>query len=207
MKKYFVTGIGTGVGKTVVSAILVEMLNADYWKPIQSGDIENSDTLKVKSLISNNKTVFHKEQFQLNNPLSPHASAKLDGIEMKLTDFIIPETDNHLIIEGAGGLMVPINQKPELMIDLIKYLNLEVILVCSNYLGSINHTLMSINTLQQYDINIKGIVFSGAQNPDSESIIEKHSNIPVLFRVPEISEISAETISNIANQINRGVFV
>ncbi|MEI7595445.1 MAG: dethiobiotin synthase [Bacteroidota bacterium] len=198
MKKYFVTGIGTGVGKTIVSAILVEMLKADYWKPIQSGDLENSDTLKVANLVSNNSTIFFKEQFRLNTALSPHASAKIDGIEIKLSDFKIPETENNLIIEGAGGLMVPINQKPDLMIDLMKHLDVEVILVCSNYLGSINHTLMSINTLKQYGVKIKGIVFNGTENVDSESIIEKYSLIPVLFRVAQYENITKERFAKIA---------
>ena len=202
MKKYFVTGIGTGVGKTIVSAILAEKLKADYWKPIQSGDLQNSDTMKVQSLVSSKEITFHPEKFKLNNPLSPHASAKIDGIEMQLSDFIIPETKNTLIIEGAGGLMVPINQKPDLMIDLIKYLGAEVILVCSNYLGSINHTLLSISVLLNFDIKIKGIVFNGISNFDSEHIIEKYANIPVLFKIPEIDIITSEKIKNIANSIS-----
>ena len=134
----FITGIGTGIGKTVVAAILTESLKADYWKPVQSGDLDNSDTMKVKSLISNDKTIFHSETFRLTHPFSPHKSAALDGIEISLNDFKLPETTNSLIIEGAGGLMVPLNDK-DLMIDLIKKLNAEVVLVIQHYLGSINH--------------------------------------------------------------------
>ena len=98
MKKIFVTGIGTNIGKTIVSAILTESLNADYWKPIQSGALMNTDTMKVKKLVSNKKTVCHPEIFRLSQPLSPHASAEIDGVAIKLKDFAVPKTKNHLII-------------------------------------------------------------------------------------------------------------
>src|SRR6202000_3413555 len=108
-KLLFVTGIGTGIGKTVVSAVLTEKLKADYWKPVQSGDLDNSDTLKVKSLVSNTVSVFHPETYRLTQPYSPHKSAAIDGISIEKEKFIIPQTNNHLVIEGAGGLMVPLN--------------------------------------------------------------------------------------------------
>src|SRR6478735_5116604 len=109
--RIFVTGIGTGIGKTLISAILVEKLKADYWKPIQSGDLHDSDTLKVKSLVSNDKTVFHPETYKLTQPYSPHKSAALDGIVIDEKSIISPATNNTLLIEGAGGLMVPLNDK------------------------------------------------------------------------------------------------
>src|SRR5215217_1449482 len=123
---YFVTGIGTGIGKTVISAILTEKLQADYWKPIQSGDLDISDSLHIKHLISNPKTVIHPERYRLGQPLSPHLSARLDGIEITTASIQLPEHDNHLIIEGAGGLMVPLNDT-ELIIDLIRHLSAKVI--------------------------------------------------------------------------------
>lgn len=118
MKRLFVTGIGTGIGKTVASAILVEALKADYWKPIQAGDLHQTDTMKVKSLITNNRSVFYPESFMLSKPMSPHAAAAYDNIKIKESDIIPPQHTNTLIIEGAGGLMVPLN-KNLLMIDLI----------------------------------------------------------------------------------------
>jgi dethiobiotin synthetase len=124
----FVTGIGTGIGKTIVAAILTESLKADYWKPVQSGDLDNSDTMKVQRLISNSKTVFHPETYRLTQPYSPHKSADLDGLVIDLNHFVLPQTDNTLIIEGAGGLMVPLNDN-HLMIDLIEKLDAEVVLV------------------------------------------------------------------------------
>src|ERR1700712_5119577 len=125
-KPLFVTGIGTGIGKTIVSAILVESLKADYWKPIQSGDLDNSDTLKVRSLVANKVSVFHPEAYRLTQPFSPHKSAALDGLVIDPLKIAIPQTTNQLIIEGAGGLMVPLNNN-FLMIDLIQQLNIDVV--------------------------------------------------------------------------------
>jgi dethiobiotin synthetase len=155
-KPLFITGIGTGIGKTIVSAILVESLQADYWKPVQSGDLDNSDTLKVKSLVSNSKTTFHPETYRLTQPYSPHKSADLDGIVIDPEKFIIPVTDNQLIVEGAGGLMVPLNND-FLMIDLIKQLNADVTLVVKHYLGSINHTLLSLDALNPSYLMVTGM--------------------------------------------------
>ncbi len=198
---YFVTGIGTGIGKTIVSAILTEKLKADYWKPIQSGDLAQSDSLTIESLISNHKTKIHPETYRLNNPLSPHLSAKLDGIEIALNQFKLPETENNLIVEGAGGLMVPLNNK-ELILDLIKYLNLEVILISQNYLGSINHTLLTINTLKQHHIIIKGIIFNGEANSESESYILNYTQINHLGYVPALRTLDKESIIEASKNIN-----
>jgi dethiobiotin synthetase len=193
MAKYFITGIGTGIGKTLISAILTEKLNADYWKPIQSGDLETSDSLTVENLISNTKTVIHPESYRLTQPLSPHLSAKLDGIEIDLCKINIPTTSNDLIIEGAGGLMVPLNEN-ELIIDLIKKLNVEVILVSQNYLGSINHTLLSINLLKQYEISVKGIIFNGDENLETERYIQQYAKIKKLGNVPGLKNIDKEKV-------------
>lgn len=193
-EKYFVTGIGTGIGKTICSAVLVEKLKADYWKPIQSGDLDQSDSLSIKSLISNTKTVIHPEKYRLTQPLSPHLSAKLDGIEIELKQLIPPTTQNTLIIEGAGGLMVPINEE-ELILDLIKNLAVEVIVVSQNYLGSINHTLLTINTLKQHHVKIKGIVFSGEENLESQRYILKYSGLHLIGRIPFLNNLSKEEIS------------
>lgn len=186
----FITGIGTGVGKTIVSAILVEKLRADYWKPIQSGDLDNSDTLLVKSLVSNPISKFHPEAYRLTQPFSPHKSAALDGIEIDPAKIIIPETDNQLIIEGAGGLMVPLNER-FLMIDLIKQLDAEVILISQNYLGSINHTLLSIEALRTRDIPIKGIIFNGEKDEWSEGVIMKQ-NLHLLGQISNQDGFSPE---------------
>ncbi|MCK4777836.1 MAG: dethiobiotin synthase [Actinomycetia bacterium] len=193
MKKIFVTGIGTEIGKTVVSAILVEALKADYWKPIQAGDLENSDTIKVKNLISNSETVFYPESYRLNRPASPHAAAAIDNVTIELRKILLPETQNNIIIEGAGGLMVPLNDH-DMMIDFIKHLNAEVVLVYKHYLGSINHTILSIEALKQRRMKITGIVFNGKSNPETEDIILRYTGIKLLGKLDEEESITKETI-------------
>jgi dethiobiotin synthetase len=187
-QQYFITGIGTGIGKTITSAIITEKLKADYWKPIQSGDLAQSDSMTIESLISNNQTVIHRETYRLTQPLSPHLSAKIDGIEIELNNFQLPKTENHLIVEGAGGLMVPLNDKA-LILDLVKYLKLEVIVVSQHYLGSINHTLLTINTLKQHNMSIRGIIFNGEENLESQSYILNYSDIKHLGNIPTLRKI------------------
>lgn len=180
---YFITGIGTEVGKTVAAAIVTETLEADYWKPIQAGDLENSDTHKVKRLISNKKTVFHENAFSLKTPMSPHAAAEIDGVEISAKEVKQPKTKNSLVIEGAGGLLVPINNK-ETIADLIRPEH-KVILVSRHYLGSINHTLLSVEALKSRNLTCAGIIFSGEENPSTESIIEKMTGLPVIGRIEQ----------------------
>jgi len=171
-KPLFVTGIGTGVGKTYVSAHLVETLKADYWKPVQSGDLDQSDTMKVRSMVKNQISVFHPETYRLTQPFSPHKSAELDGIVIDPEKFILPSTQNQLIVEGAGGLMVPLNDT-FFMVDLIGQLEAEVVLVVMNYLGSINHSLLSIALLQHKGLPINRVVFNGKKEAYSEDLIKK----------------------------------
>ena len=181
-KKYFITGISTEVGKTIVSAIFVEALQADYWKPIQSGDLQYSDTDKVKELISNNKSEFHSNSYALETPMSPHASAEIDGVEICLKEILEPETNNHLVVEGAGGLLVPLNNQ-DTILDLIQP-EYKVVVVSRHYLGSINHTLLTVNLLKEKGFDI-AIVFSGDQHPTTESIISKMTEVPVLGSIDD----------------------
>ncbi len=200
-KPLFVTGIGTWIGKTIVSAMLVEKLKADYWKPVQSGDLDDSDSLKVKSLISNNQTIIHPEAYRLTQPFSPHKSADIDGIEIDPNKFVLPQTDNTLIIEGAGGLMVPLC-KGFLMIDLIKKLGAEVVLVSQHYLGSINHTLLSAYALMEYGIPLKGIIFNSADDIYSREFILEHTSIKLLGQIPQYDELDKKAIIEAGNYIN-----
>lgn len=196
----FVTGIGTDVGKTIISAILVEKLKADYWKPIQSGDLDNSDTMKVQRLISNKQTVFHPEAYRLTQPYSPHKSAALDGVFIDPAKIILPETTNQLIIEGAGGLMVPFNDN-YFIVDLIKQLGAEVVLVSRNYLGSINHTLLSTQLLSMYKIPVRGIIFNGEIDESSEAIIAHHTQLPVLGNIHWITHVEPDELSSLTQLI------
>lgn len=181
--KLFITGISTDVGKTIVSAIITESLEADYWKPIQAGDLNNSDSHKIKKYISNSRTQIFENSYALNTPASPHLAAELDGIVIDLHKIIEPKTDNHLIIEGAGGVFVPLNEK-ECVIDLIQP-DYKVIVVSRHYLGSINHTLLTIEALQNRKINVAGIVFSGEENKSSETIILSKTGLKCIGRIEE----------------------
>lgn len=201
MKRIFITGNGTDVGKTIISAIITEHLKADYWKPVQSGELENTDTMKVERLVSNNKTVFHTECFKLNQPLSPHASAEIDGVQIRLEDFKVPNTNNHLVIEGAGGIMVPLTYDL-LIADLITHFSSSVIVVSRNYLGSINHTLLTIQELRRRNIPILGIVFNGEYTPQTENFILDFTKLPLLFRVNKEEQIDKQTILKYSKQIN-----
>lgn len=180
--KLFITGISTEVGKTVASAIVTEALEADYWKPVQAGDLDNSDSHKVASLISNTKTVIHSNSYALNTPMSPHAAAEIDGVKITLDQIIEPETDNHLVIEGAGGLLVPLNDS-DTIFDLIKP-DYKVIVVSRHYLGSINHSLLTIQALQQKGFE-PSIIFSGDEHPTTESIILEKTGVKLLGRINE----------------------
>lgn len=199
-KPIFVTGIGTGVGKTITAAILVESLKADYWKPVQSGDLDNTDTDRVRSLISNKKTILHPEAYRLTQPFSPHKSAALDNIVIDMEAINLPDTENRLVIEGAGGLMVPLNDT-DLMIDLIKKFDAEVVLVSQNYLGSINHTLMSVEILKHRGILLSRLVISGTPNESSESIIRKLTQLEIIH-IPQFTDLSRTSIQEFASTLS-----
>ncbi|MGA8852913.1 MAG: dethiobiotin synthase [Christiangramia sp.] len=182
-KTFFITGIGTEVGKTIVSAIVTEAMEADYWKPIQAGDLENSDSHKVEKLVSNNDSHFFENSYALHTPMSPHAAAEIDGIKIEVKKIKRPKTEKDLVIEGAGGLMVPLNDK-EVIADLISKEDV-VILVSRHYLGSINHTLLSIEALKNRGIENIRIIFSGDEHPTTEDAIKKLGKIEVIGRIEE----------------------
>ncbi len=194
---WFITGIGTDVGKTVASAIVVKALGADYWKPIQCGDLDNSDSLKVQSLTG---CAVHPEAYRLQLPMSPHAAAEAEGMEVTLDGFRVPKTDRPLVVEGAGGLLVPLNAR-ETVLDLIQSLAVPVILVSRHYLGSINHTLLSLEVLSQRGVPVAGILFNGEENPSTESVIVAQTGVSVLGRIPVLSELSPGTVAIAADQL------
>ena len=207
MKHIFITGIGTEVGKTVASAIVTEALQADYFKPIQAGDLENSDTHKVERLVSNSVTKFHLNAFALKTPMSPHAAAEIDQVQIKAEEVKRPTTTNdYLVIEGAGGLLVPINST-QTIADLIQQED-KIIVVSRHYLGSINHTLLTIEALKSRGLTCAGIIFSGERHPTTESIIEEMAQVPILGRIDqepyfdenvvrEYAEIFREKLNNL----------
>ncbi len=204
MIKTVVAGIGTGVGKTFIAAILAEALEADYWKPVQAGNLEFTDTDFVRQHISNSKTIFHPEVYRLSAPMSPHAAAAKDGVDIDLQKLTIPSTQNSLIIEPPGGLMVPLNQH-ELNIDLICQWRLPVILVSRNYLGSINHTLLTARVLKDYDVKVSGIIFNGEANPATETVILDQTGFDCLARINHEQEINKMMVKKYANQLKEKV--
>jgi len=201
---YFITGIGTNVGKTVVSAILTEALQADYWKPIQSGTIEGKDSETISDLISNSKTNIHPESYLLKQPLSPHFAAKIDDIDIELDKILLPKTTQDLIIEGAGGIFVPINET-HYVIDIAKKIECEIILVISNYLGCINHSLLSIDYLLRHHYKINALVFNGSFETEVKSAITNyHKDLPCI-EIPTIEKLTKDNIQLIAETL-RGKF-
>lgn len=190
----FITGTGTDVGKTLISAIIVEALKADYWKPVQAGFSEGTDSLFIQSVISNKQTVIHPEHYLLKMPASPHLAAPAEKKEITINEIIrhLPNTKKQLIIEGAGGLMVPLNEG-ELMLDLIKKLKARVIVVSKNELGSINHSLLTAHALRKEKINVVGWIFN-EEYKSYENDIANWTGFPVIAKVKYLPVISKETI-------------
>jgi dethiobiotin synthetase len=195
--KLFITGISTDVGKTIASAIITEALEADYWKPIQAGDLDNSDSHFIKSKITNQKSIIFPNAYQFNTPASPHLAAELDGITIDLKNIIEPKTTNHLVIEGAGGVFVPLNNT-DLVIDLIQP-DYKVIIVSRHYLGSINHTLLTIEALKNRKINIAGIIFNGDENTATETIILNKTGLKCIGRIENEPYFDQNVISEYAD--------
>ncbi len=201
-KQLFITGIGTEIGKTVCSAILTKYFKADYWKPIQSGDLHFSDSMKIKEWVSEN-VIIHPERYRLKLAASPHQSASEEGVLINSNDFKLPETQNNLIVEGAGGLMVPISDE-EFIIDLIEKLNLPVALVVRNYLGCINHTLLSLMALEQKNIKLEYLILNGIFPEDTERVICKNIQEETkIIRIPDIEKITKENIERITKQLEK----
>lgn len=203
MKQFIITGIGTDVGKTVVSAIVSEALQATYWKPVQAGDLENSDSIKISNLTKNVRVL--PEAFRLSQPMSPHAAAEKDGVEILPEQLNLPSVSENLIVEGAGGLMVPINSKGFLYADAFAMWKLPVIVVSRHYLGSINHTLMTIEILKQRGIEIEGIIFVGDENSTTESVILKNTGLRLIARIPMAKELNQAFILSEAEKIENQI--
>lgn len=203
MSGFFVTGISTGIGKTVVSAILVEALKADYWKPVQSGNLDFTDTDFIKEYTIHHQTL-HTEEYLFSEPVSPHLAAKLENKDIDIQHIKLPIVNNYLIVEGAGGLLVPLSQK-YLIKDLIIKLQLPVILVSMSYLGSINHTLLTIEALKQHNIPIAGIIFNQDHNIESENYILNYTGIKLLGKIPKTDTMSKGFIVQQADQIRKNL--
>jgi len=201
MTKIAILGIHTGIGKTIVSAVIAEALGADYWKPIQAG-LEERDTTTVSQLITNGMNRVHKEAVLLSQPMSPHAAAIIDKVDIDFKEFGWPQTNKTLIIETAGGVLSPMSADGTVA-DFVSHYQLPAILVVQNYLGSINHTLLCIEVLKSRDINLLGIIINGEENESSESFISQYGLVPVIARVPMFDAPDNEKIVSCAAQIKQ----
>lgn len=196
MSGIVVTGIGTDIGKTVVSAIVCEALQADYWKPVQSGGLDNLDSDFVK--MHTTKTRIIEPVKHLSQPLSPHEAARIDGVELTLSDFRLPSFVKTTIIEGAGGIMVPVNDQGLTFLDVFAHWELPVYLVTRHYLGSINHTLLSVEALRSRGIEIRGIIVNGPTSEHSERVYKHHYPEIPLTHIPELEDMSPTSIAKAA---------
>jgi dethiobiotin synthetase len=203
MKPIFISGIGTGIGKTVVAAVITEALKADYWKPVQAGYEPGTDSSLMSSLVSNPGTIIHPETYRLRLAASPHIAAKKENLRIEFSeimkDFKAIHSDRPLVIEGAGGLMVPLNEK-DFVIDLIREFDAKLVLVSRNYLGSINHSLMTAKLCRSYGLDVAGWVFND-QYMNYEQEIAGWSGYPILFSLPLFDSISKQAISDAAGKL------
>lgn len=201
MKGLFVTGTGTEVGKTVAAACLVKALGADYWKPVQSGYLEMDDTEEVRRLTN---CAIHEPGYRLEAPLSPHEAARLEGMSLDMDRFVLPETEGPLVVEGAGGLLVPINDEA-LMIDLIAALGLPTVIVSLSGLGTINHTLLSLEALRSRGLAVLGVVMNGPLNPANRKAIEAYGRVRVLGELTPADPLDAAAVSSMATTLDISV--
>jgi len=196
-----IAGIHTGIGKTLCSAIICQVKGWDYWKPVQAGDLDISDSKFIEKNVSNPLCKIHAEAYRLQTAASPHYAAAVDGIEIEPERFVIPSTTNGLVIETAGGLMSPL-AKNFVNIDLTAQLKLPVILVANYYLGSINHTLLSVEILKQHHISVAGLVFSGDKVVSTHDFILSYTGLPLLFSIPQMETTDAVSIATFAAGID-----
>ena len=202
--RIFVTSIDTNVGKTVCSSILCAGLGYDYWKPVQCGDLDFSDSMKVKSYSPLTKV--HAESFQLNAPMSPHEAAKLENMDISINDFKLPKSEE-IIIEGAGGVMVPLNYKGNMIVELASMFKAKVIIVFKNYLGSINHTLLTIDKVKSVGLDILGLLVVGDEVTSSERIIEDATQMNIIARIPIVDRVNQKWVKeqglNVKNKLDK----
>ena len=203
-KNIFVTGIDTDVGKTICSSLLVEALKADYWKPVQCGVEEGTDFKTVKNLVGNSQSFFHPEKYVFSLPKSPHLAASYEDVTIDLDEIRVPETKARLVVEGAGGALVPLNSK-DYIIDIAAREDMSVVLVTKNYLGSLNHTFLSVEALRQRGIKILGLVFNGTKDSVLEGFVSRRTDLPILFHVPVFSKLNQKSLCIFAKEVKESM--
>ena len=198
MKGLFVTGLDTGIGKTVASAVLLRALNGEYWKPIQCGDLDNSDTETVKKLVP--RVRIHRERFRLKAPRSPHRAAEAEQQNISLNDFKWPSTSKFLIVEGAGGVLVPLNDK-DYIIDLAVKFRLPVVVAARHYLGGLNHALLTVEGLLRRGLETVGFIFGGERDDHAEKFLQRRTGLPVLLHMDQAERLDRSVIEKYALEL------
>ena len=205
-RTFIITGTDTGIGKTVFSAALAGALNAYYWKPVQSGLEEATDSETVVQLAGLSRRNVIPESWRLNTPASPHLSAQIDRVEIDTDALAVPSVDAPLVIEGAGGLHVPLTRRTT-FIDVFARWRKPVILCARTGLGTINHTLLSLEALNRRNIPVLGIAFVGDHQPDTEKIIPELSGVRRLGRLPRLAQLDPDALRHaFRGHFNMNVF-
>jgi dethiobiotin synthase len=201
MTGVFVTGTDTGIGKTVASACLVRAWGAGYWKPVQTGIVTGDDdtaTVAMLAGLAADRTV--PSAYALQAPLSPHAAAELESVVIRLDAIALPTRPRPLVVEGAGGVFVPLNER-DLMIDLMARLALPVVLVARSTLGTINHTLLSLAALRARALPVAGVILSGPPNAGNRAAIEHFGQVRILVELPRVDPLDAAAVAHLAERI------
>lgn len=188
--RLFVTGTDTGVGKSYVAALLAAGLEAAYWKPVQSGAAADADWVRRVAGLPPERVL--PETYRLHAPLSPHEAARREGVQIEMSRFVLPQRQ-HLIVEGAGGVMVPLNDR-HLMVDLIAALGLPVLVVARSQLGTINHTLLTLDQLRRRGCPLLGVVVNGPSNPANCRAIAHYGAVPVLATINRRVELAPANV-------------
>jgi dethiobiotin synthase len=197
-KGFFVTGTDTNIGKTVLSSLLCAALPARYWKPIQTGAIEGTDRQAVRARTRMQDAASIPETYIFDDPVSPHLAARRAGQEITLETISIPQSDGALplVVEGAGGVLAPINRH-QFMTDLMQRLGLPVILAARSTLGTINHTVLSLQCLRSSRLEVRGVVLIGPENPENREAIEHYGRIRVIGYIPVLQQVDRETLLSV----------
>lgn len=207
-KGYFVTGTDTNVGKTVLSALLVAALDAVYWKPVQTGATQGTDRESVRTWAGASEERLLPERYIFDPAVSPHLAAREAGVRIDLDSFEFPDTHagRTWVVEGAGGVMVPLNER-ELMRDLMRRLGLPVVVAARTALGTINHTLLTLAALRDAHLDVRGVVLIGDENIENRRAIEQFGNIPVIGHIPLLESIHrAELLDVFEKHFDREAF-
>ena len=199
--QFVICGTDTDIGKTLISSFFVRGLNSFYWKPIQSGIGSESDSQAVRRLAQVNKAKIINEAYIFREPISPHWAAEIDQKVINFQLLNLPNVEGSLIIETAGGLMVPITRN-YLQIDQIKQWDIPVILVCKSGLGTLNHTLLSVEALKKRNIKIIGLVINGEKHLDNPNTLAKFSNLPIIAEFPYIQKIDSHNLDILWEELN-----